>query len=294
MDPIAELRGVSKDTDFFIGIDSDGCVFDSMEIKQKECFCPNFIKYYGLQVVSKYAREVWEFVNLYSTTRGCNRFLAVICSLDLLRHRREVKARNADIPQLPQLRAWIEEESKLGNPALKAKVDATGDAELEMIYAWSTDNNARVTDMVHGLPPFPGVADFLAAVQGKADAIVVSQTPLEALVREWEENKIDHLIKMIAGQEHGTKTEHLKYAASDRYDAERILMIGDAPGDYKAAKGNDAMFFPIVPGREEDSWARLNAEGLERFFNGTFAGEYQSQLLAAFDEALPENPPWQS
>ena len=54
------------------------------------------------------------------------------------------------------------------------------------------------------------------------------------------------------------------------------------------------MFFPIVPGREEESWAGLNAEGLERFFNGTFAGEYQSQLLAAFDEALPENPPWQS
>ena len=25
---------------FFVGIDSDGCAFDSMEIKHKECFCP--------------------------------------------------------------------------------------------------------------------------------------------------------------------------------------------------------------------------------------------------------------
>ena len=43
--------------------------------------------------------------------------------------------------------------------------------------------------------------------------MVVSQTPFEALKREWEENKIDHYLRMIAGQEHGTKTEHLKYAA---------------------------------------------------------------------------------
>ncbi len=45
--------------EFFIGIDSDGCVFDTMEIKHKECICPNFIKHYELQSVSRYAREVW-------------------------------------------------------------------------------------------------------------------------------------------------------------------------------------------------------------------------------------------
>jgi len=31
--------------DFFVGIDSDGCAFDTMEIKHKECFCPNIIKH---------------------------------------------------------------------------------------------------------------------------------------------------------------------------------------------------------------------------------------------------------
>ena len=63
--------------EFFIGIDSDGCVFDTMEIKQKECFCPMFIKHFQLQRISKYARETWEFVNLYSKTRGVNRFKAI-------------------------------------------------------------------------------------------------------------------------------------------------------------------------------------------------------------------------
>jgi hypothetical protein len=59
--------------DFFVGIDSDGCAFDAMEIKHQECFTPNTIKWWGLQAVSKYARETCLFVNLYSTTRGLNR-----------------------------------------------------------------------------------------------------------------------------------------------------------------------------------------------------------------------------
>ena len=41
--------------EFFVGIDSDGCVFDTMELKHKECFIPAFINHYELQGVSKYA-----------------------------------------------------------------------------------------------------------------------------------------------------------------------------------------------------------------------------------------------
>lgn len=33
-------------------------------------------------------------------------------------------------------------------------------------------------------------------------------------------------------------------------------MIGDAPGDLKAARGNGALFFPVNPGDEEESWKR--------------------------------------
>ena len=70
-------------------------------------------------------------------------------------------------------------------------------------------------------------------------------------------------------------------------------MIGDAPGDHKAAAKNGVLFFPIVPGREEQSWADFRKEGLPRFFAGTFAGAYQQQLLDDFEKALPELPPWQ-
>ena len=83
-DPAQVLRDFKPTKEFFIGIDSDGCVFDSMEIKHKECFAPMFIKHFSLQAVSKYAREVWDFVNLYSKTRGANRFPALSRALNLL------------------------------------------------------------------------------------------------------------------------------------------------------------------------------------------------------------------
>ena len=55
IDPRSPLKEFVKSRDFFIGIDSDGCAFDSMEVKHKECFIPNIIKYYGLAAISKYA-----------------------------------------------------------------------------------------------------------------------------------------------------------------------------------------------------------------------------------------------
>jgi hypothetical protein len=69
-------------------------------------------------------------------------------------------------------------------------------------------------------------------------------------------------------------------------------MIGDAPGDFQAAEGNAALFYPIVPGNEAASWKRLAEEGLAKFFDGTYAGDYQKMLLEEFDAALPDEPHW--
>ena len=119
------LDRFAKRYEFLIGIDSDGCAFDTMEIKHKECFIPAFIKHMGLQPVSKYAREACEFVNLYSKWRGANRFPAYLKALDLLAERPEVKKRGAAVPELKGLRDWVKRESRLGNPTLKAEVERT-------------------------------------------------------------------------------------------------------------------------------------------------------------------------
>src|ERR1700675_797831 len=107
MDPAQRLRDFKPAKDFFVGIDSDGCVFDSMEIKHKECFAPMFIKHFHLQPASKYGREAWDFVNLYSKTRGANRFPALVRALNLLRDRPQVKARNVRVADTKALDEWI-------------------------------------------------------------------------------------------------------------------------------------------------------------------------------------------
>ena len=289
--PAQVLHEFKPSKEFFIGIDSDGCVFDSMEIKHKECFAPMFIKHFGLQAVSRFARETWEFVNLYSKTRGMNRFPALSRSLNLLRKRPQAIARKVAVPESTPVDEWVSRETKLGNATLAAEVNR-GNRGLELVKRWSDAVNAQVKDIVKGVPPFPFFRESLKKMNERADTLVVSQTPVGALEREWAEHEIDSYVRIIAGQEMGTKTEHIQFAAKGKYPDDKILMIGDAPGDYKASKSNGALFYPINPGKEEASWERFFDEALERFFAGTYGGEYETALVQEFDACLPEKPSW--
>jgi phosphoglycolate phosphatase-like HAD superfamily hydrolase len=287
--PLADLR---PQRPFFVGIDSDGCAFDSMEIKHKECFCPNTIKWWDLQSVSKYAREAAEFVNLYSKWRGINRWPALTMVFDLLQERAEVKARGARITEAKRVREFMASGKPLSDAGLKAYMAEHPDPELDKALGWSKAVNASVADMVHGVPPFPFMRESLQSLQSQADVVVVSATPTEALVREWEEHDIAKYVRVIAGQEMGSKKQHLAWAAKDKYPADHILMMGDAPGDMEAAKANGVLFFPINPGQEEKSWERFYQEGLARFTAGRYAGEYEAALIAEFETFLPSVPPW--
>jgi phosphoglycolate phosphatase-like HAD superfamily hydrolase len=276
--------------DYLVGIDSDGCAFDTMELKHKECFIPNIINYWELQGVSKYAREAAEFVNLYSQSRGINRFPALIEVLEWLQKRPEVKARGVKITIPQSLRDWIKRETKLGNPALEKEVQRGGDADLKLTLEWSKAVNKAVENMVRHVPPFPFVRESLKKLCQKADVIVVSATPHEALQREWEEHDLTQYVAAICGQEIGTKKESLSAAA--KYQPGHALMIGDAMGDYQAAVANKALYFPINPGAEEASWKRFHEEGVDRFLSGRFDDKYQKELLAEFEKYLPDRPPW--
>ncbi|HXN22135.1 MAG TPA: HAD hydrolase-like protein [Candidatus Dormibacteraeota bacterium] len=287
------LTELKPQHEFFVGIDSDGCAFDSMEIKHKECFCPNIIKYWGLQPVSKYAREAVEFVNLYSKWRGTNRWPALTLTFDFLKARPEVSARRCNVPPAQKVREFIASGKSLSNDGLKAYIAEHPHAELDLALEWSLAVNRTIADIVHDLPPFPYVRESLALLQTKADTIVVSQTPGEALVREWAEHDLTKYVRVIAGQEVGTKTQHLKMATAGKYAPDQMLMIGDAPGDLQAARANNALFFPVNPGHEEESWKRFYEEGVHKFMANQFAGAYEARLIAEFEKLLPSIPPWQ-
>ena len=77
-DAAKPLKDLKPTKEFFVGIDSDGCVFDSMGIKHRECFCPWMIGYFGLQPVAQAARECKDFADLFSKTRGANRHKIVV------------------------------------------------------------------------------------------------------------------------------------------------------------------------------------------------------------------------
>jgi phosphoglycolate phosphatase-like HAD superfamily hydrolase len=291
-DPRRALTEFAASREFFIGIDSDGCVFDTMETKHKECFIPTIIKSYGLASISKYVREVAEFINLYSQHRGINRFPGLVMTMDLLTERPEVLRRRPSIPALIGLREWIARETRLSNPALAAEVAATGDADLAEVLEWSEVLNRSIAELVKDVPPFPFVRESLESMQDKADVIVVSATPGEALVREWEEHGLRPLVSLIAGQELGSKRELLSLTAAGRYGPEKVLMVGDAPGDFKAAQAIGALFYPVDPGAEDASWQRFFEEALPRFFAGTYAGEYMCAQIARFRALLPDRPTW--
>ncbi len=293
-DHIETLRALSKEKDFFLGVDSDGCAFDTMEIKHKECFIPNIINHWDLQGVSRFARDAAEFVNLYSQWRGINRFPALTMAFDLLTEHPDAVQRGYVAPQVESLRKWIDEETRLGNPALEAKVAETNDPVLTKALTWSLAVNKTVGNMVRNVPPFPNVRESLAKMFDVADIMVVSATPNEALEREWDEHDIAKYTRMICGQEMGNKKEHLKYGAGGKYDPDKVLMVGDAPGDMKAARANDMLFFPIIPGKESQSWQRFLEEAAEKFLAGRYAGDYEQSLIDEFMTYLPSTPPWKA
>lgn len=286
------LEEFKPEKEFFIGIDSDGCVFDTMEVKHKEFFCPNTVKYFGLFAIAKYVRETWDFVNLYSVTRGINRFPALVRVMELLAERPEVKETGITLPDIEPLRQWIRSENRLGNPAFREYCARNPHPALRPVLDWTLAINEDIARWLRDTPPFPYARKSIEKLSRVADAVVVSQTPLEALVREWQEHSIDGYVKAIAGQEQGTKSEHITIAASGRYPSARILMIGDALGDLRAAADNGALFFPVLPGQENKSWKFFHDEALERFLSGTYGGEYQQRLIDEFRRSLPEKPTW--
>ena len=298
VDAAACLKQFRPKHEWFVGIDSDGCAFDTMGIKQRECFCPWLIGYFGLQPVAQAARQCKDFADLFSKTRGANRHkTAKRIIAELLPEHPMVKARAFQVPQFPHYFAWVDDpESVLSNDGLKMAIEkSNGDVrkELELALEWSERVNWAIERIVKGMPPFPYVRESLEKIQPSADVIVVSATPNEALAREWAEHDIAKYVEIIAGQEMGKKAQHLDYATTGKYEKGKVLMIGDAPGDRKAADSVGALFYPVNPGAEIESWKRFHDEAFDKFISGEYAGEYQAQLIAEFDARLPELPPWE-
>lgn len=265
---------------YFIGIDSDGTAFDSMTIKHSKAFIPVAIKVWNFEGIKDTVTEICERINLFSKTRGVNRFPGLLMMFE------ELEAKGEKVPDYTALKDYINSGFGFSNSGLESYMKENDDPFLESVMKWSKDSDVLFAKEVEGLMPFKYVKESLEKAQEYADIVVVSSASGKGLLKDWKTGKIDIYTSQILGQEAGTKKEQLKSAAEGKYDEDKIVMLGDALGDYEAAKSINALFFPIFPGKEEMAWENFLNEGLDRFLNGTFKGEYQNKILDDFNKML--------
>jgi len=301
-DPEVQLKNFKRTKDFFIAIDTDGCITDNMNGKQMLIFHPQYMEFYNLWAIETYFREVAEYYNLFSTDRGCNRFVAVSLTLKALAKRsdvaRTIKESGTILPEVAPLDKYISytQQNKLGlgNPSLEAYLDKN---PTELYYykllGWSEAVNRTFPHISAKIPPFEGVEKALAEMAEYADIVVVSKTPYEDLANYWHDQGIDRYVQIIAGQEMGSKGHHIEVVkTAGGYDDDEVLMIGDGKGDLKAVKQNNGLFYPITPGREQSDWDSF-PQALERFVERRYRGQFEDELLKRFNDALLSTPPWE-
>ncbi len=275
----------------FVGIDSDGCVFDTMEIKQKDFFHPAIIHHWKLEAIEPQVRAAAEFIYLYSTFRGLNRFLGLCKTFELLNDWPEARDK-ADLPDPTALRTFCDSGQPLSNATIKIEAERTGSNLLAKAYDWSVELNKDIDQKMPDPPPFQGVEAALKRISENSDAIVISQTQAGALLKDWHRDDLARYVSVIAGPEMGSKIDHFTMAVVNRYPANAILMVGDAPGDLATAQAIGCNFFPINPSRETESWKRFMDEAYALFLSGGFSEGYQQQLNHEFKALLPGTPPW--
>ncbi|QBG46979.1 HAD family hydrolase [Verrucomicrobia bacterium S94] len=275
----------------FVGIDSDGCVFDTMDTKQKDFFHPHIIRNWGLEAIETEVRAAAEFTFLYSCYRGLNRFLGLCRTFELLLDWPQA-CNKAAIPDPADLRAYCDSGLPLSNATCKAEAERTGSELLAQAHRWSIELNKDIDANMPDPPAFEGAEDALKQIQKNSDAVVMSQTQAVALLKDWHRDNLARYVRVIAGPEIGSKVDCFTMAAAERYPEKAILMIGDATGDLTTAQTLGCCFYPIIPGQEIESWQRFINEAYARFLDGSFSDDYQKQLIHEFKAKLPETPPW--
>jgi len=275
----------------FVGIDSDGCVFDTMEIKQKDFFHPAIIRHWKLEAIEPQVRAAAEFTYLYSIYRRLNRFLGLCKTFELLNDWPEARDK-ADLPNPAALRIFCDSGQPLSNATIKMEAERTGSNLLAKACEWRVELNKDIDQKMPDPPPFQGAEEALKRISESSDAIVISQTQAGALLKDWYRDDLAKHVSVIAGSELGSKIDHFTMAAVNRYPANAILMVGDAPGDLATAQAIGCNSFPINPGHEVESWQRFMDEAYGRFLQGEYDVEYQQNLIHEFKALLPGTPPW--
>ncbi len=257
-----------KKHDYLVCVDSDGCVMDTMNCKHFHCFGPCMVKQWGLEEWQQPILERWNAINLFSMTRGINRFKGLAMALG------EINAQYKPIPGIEALQHWADTAPALSNDGVaKAMEAAEGEASeiFKKALAWSKDVNASIVALDESLKiPYTGAAEGLAAAHSFADVAMVSSANRDAVEEEWGKFGLLQHTDIVLAQDIGSKAACIEEMLNFGYDPQKVLMVGDAPGDCDAAEINGVHYYPILVNHEQESWQ----EAVSVAFGKLQSGEY--------------------
>lgn len=273
-----------KRKDFLLCVDSDGCAMDTMDIKHFNCFGPCMVDEWEL---SEWRDEIltrWNEINLYTITRGINRFKGLAMALS------EINGKYRTIDGAEALTEWASNAPELSNGALAQIIEKRPDEVIfKKALSWSTSVNEAITKLPNETKlPFPMSKEALEYAHKRADVAIVSSANLGAVLEEWEmHGLIDH-VDVIMSQNDGSKAFCIGELIKNGYDTDKVLMCGDALGDMQAADNNGVNYYPILVKHERESWQEFIDEGFDRLIGGEYSGEYQNKKKKQFLNNLGE------
>ena len=278
------LDNFNKKKNFLICIDSDGCAIDTMDIKHIKCFGPCMVKEWNLEEWESPILNRWNEVNLYTLTRGINRFKGLALALI------EINEKYKKIDGIDEFVKWTNETKELSNESLENIIEKNNNICLKKALAWSKAVNASINLLSDDEKrPFEGVAEGIKEAKKNADIAIVSSANEQAVLDEWKEHGLLEHVDIVLTQNIGSKAYCISKLIEKGYKRDNVLMVGDALGDYEAAKVNEVLYYPILVKKEKESWERFLSEALDKFINNTYMDKYQEQVVNEFEKNLSKN-----
>lgn len=264
-----------KKHDLLVCIDSDGCAMDTMNLKHERCFAPYATEVFQIEDTTRFI-QIWHKFNLFSQTRGCNRFKGLVYSLEEYGYQED----------FTHLKNWVNNSNELSNRSLQQEIDRNPSPDLLTALKWSEKVNQGIKDLKGQDFPFKNVKRSLEIIKHFADIAVVSSANNEAILDEWQRHQLLPYVDLMYGQNEGSKVACINLAKQYGYQSESIVMIGDSPGDLHSAQQAGVHFYPIIPRTENHSWDIFVLEVLGKLFFNQFTAKDQEYFIAKFNQHL--------
>ena len=142
--------------DVLIAIDSDGCVFDSMTIKQR-IFHTGIIRLWRLEDSEAEVRKIAEWVSLFSPWRGLNRFQLILKIFQCLEE---------NVPNIGKIfpTGPLERFVASGVPLSNDELKKWNDPALQKVLEWSLAASEEIA-AIPEMPVFDEVFQTLEKIR---------------------------------------------------------------------------------------------------------------------------------